>query len=116
MNEFRYLRSGNDILGASLEKATAEGLMPSIYTHPLGVHGHAAGVTIGMWDKQEGVPVQGDYPLYYNTCYAIELNNKYNVPEWDGQLVQIGLEECGVFTGNGCAFIDGRQTAFYLIK
>jgi len=116
MNEFLLGRTGNDVLLTSLRKAKAEGLKPSIYTHPLGVHGHAAGTTLGQWDRQDGVPIRGDYPLHYNTCYAIELNNRYNVPEWNNQEVRIGLEEGGVFTKDGCKFIDGHQTKFYLIK
>jgi len=116
MNEFKVGRTGNEILLSSLRKAKAEGLKPSIYTHPLGVHGHAAGTVIGLWDRQDGVPVRGDYPLHVNTCYAIELNNGYNVPEWDGQLVRIALEEGGVYTEEGCKFIDGRMERFYLIK
>ncbi len=60
---------------------------------------------------------RGDYPLYYNTCYAIEMNNVYKVHEWDGQSVRMGLEEGGVFTEkDGCQFIDGRQTKLYIIK
>jgi len=116
MSEFREGRTGNDVLSASLRKAKAEGLNPSIYTHPLGFHGHAAGTTLGMWDKQEGVPVNGDFPLHYNTCYAIELNNRYRVPEWGGFEVRIGLEEDGVFTRDGCKFIDGRMENYYIIK
>ncbi|MCP4723613.1 MAG: aminopeptidase P family protein [bacterium] len=116
MSEFREGRTGNDVLSASLRKAKAEGLNPSIYTHPLGFHGHAAGTTLGMWDKQEGVPVNGDFPLHYNTCYAIELNNRYSVPEWGGFEVRIGLEEGGVFTKDGCKFIDGRMENYYIIK
>ncbi len=57
-------RTGNEILLQSLKQAKAEGLRPSIYTHPLGKYGHSAGPTIGMWDSQGGVPVRGDYPLY----------------------------------------------------
>lgn len=116
MNEFKTGRTGNDILLASLEKAKAEGLVPSIYTHPLGVHGHAAGTTIGLWDQQGGVPGKGDYPLYPNTCYAIELNCKTPVPEWDGMIVTTGLEEGGVYTEkDGAKFINGRQEEFFLI-
>jgi Xaa-Pro aminopeptidase len=116
MGEHRAGRTGNEVLRSSLEKAKAEGLDPSVYCHPLGVHGHAAGFVVGLWNRQDGVPLRGDYPLYPNTCYAIEMNNKYKVPEWDNQLVQIGLEEGGVFTASGCKFIDGRQTRFFLIK
>jgi hypothetical protein len=62
----------------------------------LGIHGHAAGPTMGLVEAQEGVPVQGDYPLYENTCYAIELNCSHTVPEWDNAKVTLGLEDGGV--------------------
>jgi Xaa-Pro aminopeptidase len=116
MEEHRIGRTGNEVLQSSLEKAKAEGLTPAVYCHPLGVHGHAAGFVVGLWNRQDGVPMRGDYPLYYNTCYAIELNNRYEVPEWDGQAIRMGLEEGGVFTEEGCHFIDGRQTQLFLIK
>jgi len=116
MQEFKKGRTGNEILSASLKKAKEEGLSASIYTHPLGVHGHAAGTVIGLWNRQDGVPVRGDYPLHYNTCYAIELNNKYKVPEWDNKEVTIGLEEDGIFTKDGCEFIDGRMIEYLIIK
>jgi len=115
--EHKAGRTGNEVLKSSLEKAKAEGLNPSVYCHPLGIHGHAAGFVVGLWNSQDGVPVRGDYPLYFNTCYAIEMNNVYKVPEWDGQAVRMGLEEGGVFTEkDGCKFIDGRQTKLHLIK
>lgn len=116
MGEHRAGRTGNGVLRSSLEKARAEGLNPAVYCHPLGVHGHAAGFVVGLWNRQDGVPVRGDYPLYPNTCYAIEMNNRYKVPEWDNLEVQMGLEEGGVFTENGCKFIDGRQVNLFLIK
>ncbi len=117
MAEHQKGRTGNQVLKSSLDKAKAEGLTPSVYCHPLGVHGHAAGFVVGLWNRQDGVPVRGDYPLYSNTCYAIEMNNVYKVPEWDGQAVRMGLEEGGVFTEeDGCQFIDGRQTKLYIIK
>jgi Xaa-Pro aminopeptidase len=116
MAEHREGRTGNDVLRSSLEKAKAEDLDPSVYCHPLGIHGHAAGFVVGLWNRQDGVPVRGDYPLYPNTCYAIEMNNKHKVPEWNNMGVRIGLEEGGVFTAEGCKFIDGRQTKFFLIK
>jgi Xaa-Pro aminopeptidase len=116
MAEHRAGRTGNDVLRSSLEKAKAGGLTPSVYCHPLGVHGHAAGFVVGLWNRQDGVPVRGDYPLYPNTCYAIEMNNRYKVPEWEGQEIRMGLEEGGVFTADGCKFIDGRQTSLFLIK
>jgi hypothetical protein len=108
-------RTGNEVLRAALEQARAAGLTPSVYSHPLGYHGHAAGPTIGLWDQQGGVPGRGDYELFDDTCYSIELNVRHAVPEWDGQEVRIALEEDAVLTGGAIRWLAGRQTAFHLI-
>ncbi|MHB8644838.1 MAG: M24 family metallopeptidase [Thermomicrobiales bacterium] len=107
--------SGNTVLREALADARDAGLTPSIYTHPLGYHGHAAGPTIGLWDRQDGVPGNGDYPLYENTCYSIELNIRHPVPEWGGQEVRIALEEDAVLTGGAVSWLAGRQTELHLI-
>ena len=116
LGEMKPGRTGNEILAAALGRAKEEGLRPSIYTHPLGFHGHAAGPTIGLWDKQGGVPGAGDYPLYYDTVHSIELNVKAAVAEWGGQDVQIALEQDAAFTRTGSFFLDRRQTELILIK
>ncbi|MDH5200236.1 MAG: M24 family metallopeptidase [Candidatus Bathyarchaeota archaeon] len=108
-------RTGNQILKAALDRAKREGINASIYTHPLGYHGHAAGPTIGLWDRQEGVPGRGDYELFEDTCFAIELNVKREVPEWGGQEVRMALEQDAVFTGGKLHFMAGRQTRLHLI-
>lgn len=99
-----------------MKKAKKEGLKASIYTHPLGYHGHGAGPTIGLWDKQDGVSGKGDYLLYPDTCYAIELNIRTNIPEWAGQEIRIALEQDAAFVKGEVHFLDGRQTTFHLIK
>jgi Xaa-Pro aminopeptidase len=105
---FKEGRTGNEILKATREQAIAEGITPSIYTHPIGFQGHAAGTTIGMWDMQGGVPFTGDYPLHYKTAYSIELNCTVNIPEWKKD-IRIQLEEDGYFDESGFRYIDGRQ-------
>lgn len=107
-------RTGNEILAASLQQATEEGIVASIYTHPIGYHGHAAGPTIGMWDQQGGVPGGGDYRLYPNTAYSIELYAETDVESW-GKAVRIKLEEDAFFDGQKVEYIDGRQTEIFLI-
>ncbi len=107
-NNFKEGRTGNEVLAMSLKQAFDEGLKPSIYTHPLGFHGHGAGTTIGMWDAQGGVPGDGDYPLQLNTAYAIELNNATYIEEW-GKEIRIMLEEDAIFDESGVWYIDGRQ-------
>jgi Xaa-Pro aminopeptidase len=105
---FKEGRTGNEILKMSRDQAIAEGITPSIYTHPIGFHGHAAGTTLGMWDAQGGVPHTGDYPMHLNTAYSIELNCTVNIPEWKKD-IRIQLEEDGYFDQTGFHYIDGRQ-------
>jgi len=109
-------RTGNEILKEALENACADGIKPSIYTHPLGVHGHAAGPTIGLWDQQGGVLGRGDYPLHPDTCYAIELNAKKEVPEWDNQEIRMSLEQDAWWTGEKLVFMAGRQKKLHLVS
>jgi Xaa-Pro aminopeptidase len=108
-------RTGNEVLKTALEKARAEGIVATIYTHPLGFHGHGAGPTIGLWDQQGGVPGPGDYPLHASTVYAIELAARVSVAEWGGAEVNIKLEEDAFFDGEEVSYLDGRQTAFHLV-
>jgi len=112
--EFRTGRSGNEILKSALEKAKEENIKATIYTHPIGYHGHGAGPTIGLWDQQAGVPGKGDYPLYPNTAHSIELNAGIYIAEW-GKNIRIMLEEDAIFDGNRVEYIDGRLKELYLI-
>ncbi len=109
-------RTGNEILKTALEAAKKDGLRPAIYTHPLGMYGHSAGTTIGMWDAQAGVMKDdGDkYPLNPNTVYAIELNTTITIPEWKRD-IRIMLEEAGFFGADGFRYVNGRQTELLLI-
>ena len=107
--------SGNEIFKASLEEAKNNSINAMLYTHPIGYHGHGIGPTIGLWDNQGNVPIRGDYPLYKNTCYALELNTASNVLEWDNQQVYIYLEETVAFTENGIEYLKDRQTDYILI-
>jgi Xaa-Pro aminopeptidase len=112
--QFKSGKTGNEILADALAQAKEEGITGSIYTHPIGSHGHAAGPTIGLWDQQGGVKGKGDYPLFPNTAYSIELFAATEVPEW-GKLVRIMLEEDGVFYGNKFEYLDGRMTEILTI-
>lgn len=114
-SNFKTGNSGNQILLASLAQGKKEGYKPAIYTHPLGLYGHAAGPTIGMWDSQDGVPGTGDYPLYPNTVYAIELNTTVTIPAWNKD-IRIMLEEAGFWGKDGFRYVSGRQENIIAIK
>ena len=111
---FRTGRTGNQILAASLAQCATESIKCSIYTHPIGFHGHAAGTTIGLWDQQGGVPFAGDYPMYPMTAHSIELNAASFIKEW-GKEIRIMLEEDAFFDGESVRYIDGRQTELFVI-
>lgn len=107
-------KTGNQILEESRKQAIDQGLTPSIYTHPIGFHGHGAGTTIGMWDMQSGVPFHGEYPMHYKTAYSIELSVSVYIIEWKKE-IQVKLEEEGYFDETGFRYIDGRQTDLIVI-
>ena len=111
---FEYKKTGNQILKEALEQGRNEGFRPQIYTHPLGTFGHSAGTTLGMWDSQGGVPFTGDFPMNYNTDYAIELNTKVFIKEWNKD-IRIMLEEAGAFEETGFRYVNGRQTELILV-
>ncbi|MBS1486574.1 MAG: M24 family metallopeptidase [Bacteroidetes bacterium] len=113
-SHFKEGKTGNQILADTRQQALAEGITPSIYTHPIGYHGHAAGTTIGMWDMQGGVAGSGDYPMHHRTAYSIELNATVTVAEWRKD-IRIMLEEDGYFDETGFRYIDGRQTELIVI-
>jgi hypothetical protein len=114
--EFVTGRTGNEIFAKTDAAAKAEGLRHSTYSHPVGFHGHAAGPAIGMWDNQGDVPVTGEWPLHADTAYAIEGNVKSPVPEWNGQLVQIKMEQTALFDGTNVRYAAGRQTTWHVVR
>ncbi len=111
---FAVGRSGNEALAIARADAIAAGLDPSIYTHPIGHHGHGAGPSIGFWDNQNPDP-RGDGAINADTAWSIELTSYASVPEWGGQRVDFRTEEDAFFDGETVRFIDGRQTEITLI-
>lgn len=107
--------SGNVLLKQSRDLAIQAGLKPSIYSHPLGLHGHGAGPAIGMWDAQQGVAGTGDFLIRPNTAYSIELNHELKLESWQ-QPVLIMLEENGYFDGKVFHYLHDRQKSYHLIQ
>ncbi|MDT8450607.1 MAG: Xaa-Pro aminopeptidase, partial [Wenzhouxiangellaceae bacterium] len=114
--EFVTGRTGNEILAAAQARMEGEPWSFNIYTHPLGFVGHAPGPTVGMWDLPGAVAHTGDRPLYPDTGYAIEGNVALPLEEWDGQLVQIKLEQSAYFDGERVIYLAGRQTDWHLVR
>ncbi|MDB2622920.1 M24 family metallopeptidase [Luminiphilus sp.] len=113
--EFVTGRTGNEILAAAQASLKTMGIQHAIYTHPLGVYGHAPGPTIGMWDNQGPTVGRGDWPLYPMTGYAIEGNVTVALPEWGGQFVQMKLEQSALFDGERVHYLADRQKALHVV-
>ena len=115
--EVRPGRSGNEILRASLAKMRQEGIDGTIYSHPIGMHGHGAGPLIGLWDRQQGVPGRGDVRLLPSTWFSIELSTLTPVPEWGGKELFVGAEEdASIDEAGRIAWVLRRQTEYHLVK
>lgn len=112
--QFKQGSTGNQMLAGALAQARGEGINPTIYTHPIGYHGHAAGPAIGMWDMQNGVPGTGDEALRFRTAYSIELNAASAIPGY-AEPVRIMLEEDAYFDESGIRYISGRQKEMLLV-
>ena len=93
VEEMQPGRTGNEALRRTLGRMREAGLDGTVYTHPIGDHGHGAGPLIGLWDRQDGVPGRGDVPILASTWFSTELQVTSPVSEWDGQGVRMAQEE-----------------------
>jgi hypothetical protein len=110
-------RTGNEVLTDALAAMRQADIDGTVYTHPIGDHGHGAGPLIGLWDRQEGVPGRGDVTLRPSTWFSIELQATTPVPEWGGQRVRSAQEEDAVLDESGAiTWILERQARFHLVR
>lgn len=117
MSEIRPGRSGNDVLRASLARMRSEGIDGTVYTHPIGMHGHGAGPLIGLWDYQEGVPGRGDAKVIPSMWFSIELQATTPVPEWNDQPLRSAQEEDAIIGADGrIGWALKRQTKYWLVQ
>ena len=117
LEELKPGATGNSVLAATLARMRAESLDGTMYTHPIGDHGHGAGTLIGLWDRQEGVPGRGDVPVRPNTWFSTELQVTSPIPEWNGQRVRMAQEEEIWLDDSGARhWTLARQERFHLIR
>lgn len=117
LEEVRPGRTGNEVLKATRARLAAEGVSGTMYSHPIGMHGHGAGPLIGLWDYQEGVPGRGDAKIIPSMWFSAELQTTTPVPEWGGQPVRMALEEdfyVGADGKNRWAY--RRQTELHVVR
>ena len=117
MDEIRPGRTGNEILTSARSVMKARGINGTVYSHPIGLHGHGAGPTIGLWDYQDGVPGRGDARVIPSMWWSIELQSTTPVPEWDGQPVRMAQEEDAIIGADGkIRWALRRQDRLFLVR
>lgn len=117
VEELRPGRTGNEILGAARARMRAAGIDGTVYSHPIGMHGHGAGPLIGLWDYQDGVPGRGDARVVPSMWFSVELQATTPVPEWGGQPVRSAQEEDVIVGADGAVrWALARQTEWHLVR
>jgi Xaa-Pro aminopeptidase len=117
MEEIRPGRTGNEILATSRERMKGRGIDGTVYSHPIGLHGHGAGPLIGLWDYQNGVAGRGDAKVIPSMWYSIELQATTPVPEWNGQSVRMAQEEDAIIGADGkIRWALKRQSELFLVR
>ncbi len=114
--EFKVGRTGNEVLAAAQAAMQDQPWGFNVYTHPIGFVGHGPGATIGMWDQPGSIPETGDWPVFADTGFSIEGNIAVPLERWDGQHVQIKLEQTSVFDGERVIYVAGRQTEWHVVR
>ncbi|OGF68024.1 MAG: Xaa-Pro aminopeptidase [Candidatus Fischerbacteria bacterium RBG_13_37_8] len=97
---------------AGMEKL---GITAQVYSHAVGNHGHGIGPTIDFRAKKRDDTAKGKR-LRAGSYFAIELNTKMKLPEWDNQEICIMEEDSAWLSDQGWVYFTPRQESFLLIK
>jgi len=86
-----------------------------IYAHSVGNSSHDIGARVAInWPFAYGDRVQ--YPIVVNAWYSVELHVNIPIPEWDGRVVPIRIEESIVVTEKGFEHFVPPQKKLLVIK
>jgi len=120
-------KPASEVADETMAAMKAQGIMATIYSHPLGNQGHALGAGINARPSLPGAkpnpvaakPNPNPPPpkrLRLGSYLAMELNTSTPVPEWGGKIVTMMAEDPVYLTPDGWKFFRPRQEALYLIK
>ena len=90
--------------------------LPSLYSHPIGYHGHALGPAINARNMDLSSPPEWDSHLRDGAYRSIEFSATTAIPEYGGGTVTIPMEDDGYLTTDGYQYFRPYQTEWYLIR
>lgn len=106
--------SGANPAGSSIIRDEPDRPEVGIYSHSVGNSTHDIGARVAQnWPFAYGDRV--GYPLRVNAWYSVELHVSTPIPEWDGRLLPIRIEEDAALTERGIEYFAPRQTKLLLI-
>jgi len=108
--------TGGAVFNATMAEMRERGIEAMIYSHPLGVQGHALGASIDFRSALRTDTLSQAQRLRNGSYISIELNTGTPVAEWGGKKVFVMMEDCAYLTPDGYRFFRPRQEAFYLIS
>lgn len=90
--------------------------LPSLYSHPIGNHGHGLGPAINARDMDLSSPPNADSPLREGSYRSVEFSATTAIPEYDGGRVRIPMEDDAYLTPEGYTYFRPYQTEWYVIR
>lgn len=90
--------------------------LPSLYSHPIGNHGHGLGPSINARDMDLSSPPLADSPLRDGSYRSVEFSATTAIPEYGGGEVRIPMEDDAHLTPEGYEYFRPYQTEWYLIR
>ncbi len=101
---------------AIASKLESVDFLPSLYSHPIGFHGHALGPSINARNMDLSSPPERDSRLRDGSYRSIEFSATTRVPEYDGGEVRIPMEDDAYLTRDGYVYFWPYQTEWYVIR
>lgn len=108
--------TGHEAAAATLAALAGVDFTPSIYSHPIGTHGHGMGPQVNARGAVLGPPPARDSRLRLGSYRSIELSATTRIPEWNDGALTIPFEDDAVLTASGYEWFRPPQTAWYLIR
>ena len=108
--------TGHQAAQATIAALAGVNFTPSIYSHPIGTHGHGVGPQVNARGAIVGAPPEHDSVLRLGSYRSIELSATTRIPEWNDGELTIPFEDDAVLTGGGYEWFRQPQTRWYLIR
>ena len=115
MGELAEEGYGTGIATGGAQRPTQMSAEVGIYSHSVGNSTHDIGARVAV-----NAPfAYGDrvgYPLALNAWYSVELHVSTPIPEWDGLVLQVMIEENAEVTENGVRYCTPRQEELLIVR